>query len=169
MSDTGADYSGLEVSLGFTGNYPLRMDSAQRVPIPARFKEVLEKTYVAAANQVVLMPDSGKVKILPVPVWQNVKKQLESLPSLDPKSNQLRTYVFGNLAICGLDAQNRIRLTPGLCELARLQKEVVVVGQQDCMEIWDAVMWKEFTAATAENLSSLYSEVFNTQRATSGS
>jgi MraZ protein len=61
--------------------------------------------------------------------------------------------------------QNRIRLTPSLCELAELQKEVVVVGQQDRMEIWDAGKWKEFNAGTAKNFKSVMADVFRNRQA----
>lgn len=149
-----------EMTLGFTGNYPLRLDSTQRVAVPAKFREVLEKVYGSASSQVVVLPDMGKVRVLPLPVWEKMKKQLEALPEFDPASNELRTYIFGNMAVCGLDAQSRIRLTPGLCEIANLKKEVVVVGQQDRMEIWDAERWKEFNTSTSRNLREVMAEVF---------
>jgi MraZ protein len=155
----------VEVSLGFTGNFPLRMDSGQRVAVPAKFKEVLDKKYGVAASQVVLVPDSGKVKVLPLPVWQSVQKKLEELSEFDPSADDYRTFIFGNMAVCQLDAQNRIRLTPSLCELAELQKEVVVVGQQDRMEIWDAGKWKEFNAGTAKNFKSVMADVFRNRQA----
>ncbi len=150
--------------LGFTGNYPLRMDSAQRVAVPAKFRETLDRVYGETGTQVVLLPDFGKVKVLPIPAWLAMKKQLEELSDFDPNSEDLRTYIFGNMSVCTLDAQNRIRLTPGLCEMAELQKEVVVVGKQDRMEIWDAVKWKEFNAATSKNLREVMGQVFRNRQ-----
>lgn len=145
---------------GFTGNFPLRMDSTQRVAIPARFKEVLEKEYGMTASHVVLVPDSGKVKVLPVPVWKRMQQQLDELSDFDPNADDYRTFVFGNMAVCQLDAQNRIRLTPSLCELAGLDKEVVVVGRRNMMEIWDAAKFKEFNDVTSKNFKTVRLEVF---------
>lgn len=157
--------STVELSLGFTGNFHLRMDKAQRVAVPARFKDVLDKSYGAAGSQVVLVPDSGKVKVLPLPVWKGVQARLEELSDLDPNADDYRTFIFGNMAVCQLDGQNRIRLTPSLCELAELATELVVVGQQDQMEIWDAGKWKEFNAGTAKNFRSVRAEVFRNRQA----
>jgi len=154
-----------EVSFGFTGNFPLRLDSAQRVAIPSKFKEVLDKKYGTTAAQVVLVPDSGKVKVLPIPVWESVQRKLEELSEFDPAADDYRTFIFGNMATCQLDAQNRVRLTPSLCELAELEKEVVVVGQQDRMEIWDAGKWKEFNASTAKNFKAVMADVFRNRQA----
>ena len=140
---TDSDVNDIEEASEFSGNFPLRMDSALRVAVPAKFRTVLDRVYEKTSSKVVLMPADGKIQVLPVPVWENMKKQLESLPEFDPDSDALRTFIFGNMAVCSLDAQNRIRLTPGLCGMAGLEKEVVVVGQQDKMEIWDAARWKE--------------------------
>lgn len=153
-----------ELALGFTGNFPLKLDSALRVAIPAKFKEVLDRRYGTSAAHVVLVPDSGKVKVLPLPVWERMQQKLEELSEFDPSSDDYRTFVFGNMAVCQLDAQNRVKLTPSLCELAELTKEAVVVGQQDRMEIWDAAKWKEFNAGTARNFKAVMSEVFRNRQ-----
>jgi MraZ protein len=165
MEENAPETTATEVSLGFTGNYPLRMDSAFRIAVPAKFKEVLDKKYGTAASQIVLVPDSGKVKILPLPIWQTVQRKLEELSEFDPSADDYRTFIFGNMTVCQLDAQNRVRLTPSLCELAEIQKEVVVVGQLDRMEIWDAAKWKEFNAGTARNFKAVMAEVFRNRQA----
>jgi len=161
MGETTIDATSMiEVSLGFTGNFTLKLDSAQRVAIPAKFKEVLDKKYGVTSGQVVLVPDSGKIKVLPLPVWQKLQTQLEELSAFDPNADDYKTFVFGNMAVCPLDAQNRIRLTPSLADLAELNKEVVFVGKQDQMEIWDTAKWKEFNANTAKNFKPMMAEVF---------
>jgi MraZ protein len=144
------------------------MDSALRIAIPAKFREALDRISGDQPSQVYLLPAMGKVKVLPLPAFQSVKQQLEQLSPFDPNSEDLQTYIFGNMANCVLDAQNRIRLTPGLCEMAGLEKEVVVVGKQDQMEIWDAVKWKEFNAATSKNLREVMAQVFRSRQTGAG-
>jgi MraZ protein len=156
-----------EVSLGFTGNYPLKLDSALRVAIPAKFKDVLEKQYGEESSQVVLIPDLAKIKVLPLPVWRRLQGKLNGLSDFDPNSEDYRTFIFGNMALCSLDAQNRVKLTPGLCGLAELEKEAVFVGRQDMMEIWSADKWREFTKATASNFRNVMAEVFRNSRSVS--
>lgn len=153
---------------GFMGNHPLRMDSAQRVAVPAKFREALDRMYGDTSSQVVLLPDDGKVKVLPMPVWDRLMKQLEELSDFDPASDDLRTFMFGNMVVCSLDAQNRIRLTPGLCEMAGLTKEVVVVGKNDRMEIWDAARWKEFNISTSRSLRDVMGQVFRNRQSGAG-
>lgn len=148
-----------EVALGFTGNFTLRMDAAQRIAIPAKFREVLDKVYGVSSGQVVLIPDNGKVKVLPLPVWHQMERELNQLPVLDTNADEYRTFLYGNMALCQLDTQHRVRLTPSLCALADLQKSVVVVGKRDQMEIWDEAKWNDFNANTAKNYKAMMAEV----------
>lgn len=148
----------VELSAGFNSNYSVKIDSALRVAIPAKFKEVLDKKYGTASSQVVLVPDNGKVKVLPVVVWQKMEAELNALPELDPVADKYRTFVFGNMSFCSLDTQNRIRLTPTLCRLAGLEKNVVFVGRQNQMEIWDAAKWDEFIMSAVAGLDEMKSQ-----------
>jgi MraZ protein len=45
-----------------------------------------------------------------------------------------------------LDSQGRVRIPPELAELARLDKDVVLLGVQDHMEVWAAERWKAYLA-----------------------
>lgn len=164
MGDTGDHTDDLEIGLGFTGNYPVKLDSGLRIAVPSKFREILDKKYAATAGQVFVIPGDGRLRVLPVPVWQKVQSQLEEISEFDPNGDELKTFIFGNLAICPLDAQNRIRLSPALCEMADLEKEVVVVGQQNQMELWNANKWKEFNVGTVKNLKAVMAEVFRNRQ-----
>ena len=53
-------------------------------------------------------------------------------------------------------------------DFSALEKEVVVVGKQDQMEIWDAAKWKEFNAATSKNLREVMAQVFRSRQTGAG-
>lgn len=159
MGETGDDNSGLGASLRFTGNFPVKLDSALRIAVPAKFREILDQKY-GSASELVVVPDSGKLKVLPMPVWHKLEEKLLELSEFDPSGDDLRAFIVGNMLQCPLDAQNRIRLTPALCEMAELEKELVVVGQLDRMELWSAAKWKEFNAGTVKNLKAVMADVF---------
>jgi MraZ protein len=164
MGNQTPDINPAEISLGFLGNYPLRLDSAQRVAVPAKFREVLDRKYGDTASQVVLVPDQDKIRVLPLPVWQRLQEQLNGLSAFEPNAEDYRTFVFGNMALCQLDSQSRVRLTPSLCELAQLDKEVVFVGKQDGMEIWSAENWKAFNQKQAKGFRATMQEMFRSSR-----
>ena len=151
MEEQTPDTGKYEVVFGFTGNHPLKLDSALRVAVPSKFKEVLETLYSTCSSRVRVVPARDCLEVYPEPEWVKMQQHLNSLPPFDPDSRRIKTYKFGNMKHCGLDAQNRIQLTPGLCKLVDLKKDVVVAGQQDHMQIWDAEKWNLFNSDVRDN------------------
>ncbi|HTN75648.1 MAG TPA: division/cell wall cluster transcriptional repressor MraZ, partial [Pirellulaceae bacterium] len=43
-----------------------------------------------------------------------------------------------------IDSQGRIRIPSELADLARLGKEIMLLGVRDHMEIWDKTRWDEY-------------------------
>lgn len=127
------------------GNFRQKLDDANRVPIPAKFKEVLDKKFGDTSSHVVLFPELGKIKVYPVPVWQKREEsEVDSLPSVGEASDDFRSFVYGFMTLSPLDGQNRVKLSPGQCELAGIDKEVVFVGKRHEMEIWSLAKWEAF-------------------------
>ena len=157
----GQDHNGhIELDGDFSGSVPVKADSALRVTVPARFKQILDAKCGDGPAVVVLLPAPGKVRVLPWPAWLKEKQQIDSLPAMDPNARKLRNLVYGTKVECQLDAQNRIRLTPELARLAGISKDCVFVGSQHEMEIWDASSWAAFTTSSVGNLDDLYAAVF---------
>jgi MraZ protein len=137
-----------EMALGFSGNSALKLDSALRLAIPAKFKGVLDTRFSTCSSRVWVVPAQDYLEVYPEPVWQEMQAYLESLPPFDADARKMRTYKIGNAKHCTLDSQNRVQLTQSLCKLVNLKKEVVVVGQSDHMQIWDSARWNDFNKDT---------------------
>ena len=45
-----------------------------------------------------------------------------------------------------LDGQGRVRIPPELAQLAKLEKDVVLLGVQDHLELWAAPRWQAYVA-----------------------
>lgn len=144
--------SSAELAFGFIGNIPLKLDSAQRVQIPSKFKDVLDKRFGSSGGQFVAIPFGQRIKLVPIEVWSKVQPQLESMGTLNAKGGKARALIIGNMIVVGLDGQNRVKLTPRLCERVGLTKEIVLVGICDQLEIWDAAAWDKFNDEGSENL-----------------
>ena len=146
MEEQAPETGKYEVVFGFTGNQPLKLDSALRVAVPAKFKEVLDTLYSTCSSRVWVVPAQDCLEVYPEPEWMKVQQHLNGLDPFNPNARRLKAYKFGNMKHCGLDSQNRIQLTPGLCKLVDLKKDVVVAGQQNHMQIWDAEKWDLFNS-----------------------
>ena len=78
--------------------------------------------------------------------------------SLDPLSHEARVmqrYFFAQASPDTPDKQGRITLPTALLASAKLEREVVVAGVYDHVEIWDRATWRaqlEEVEGSAENV-----------------
>ena len=121
----------------FTGEYAYSLDSKGRVNIPAKFRQALsednENTFVIARGM------DPCIWVYPLAQWKEIETNLRSLSSL---SKIHRTFVRNTARYASpstYDKQGRITLTPSLIEYAGLEKNALIIGMVNKMEIWNPV------------------------------
>jgi MraZ protein len=123
----------------FRGVNQLNLDSKGRLAVPTRYREVLARL---CNNQMVVTVDRDNCLLLyPLPEWEEIEQKLVKLPSFNKQARRLQRLLVGHATECELDGAGRILLPPPLREFASLQKEVVLIGQGNKFEIWDAQTW----------------------------
>ena len=142
-----------ELAFGFTGNIALKLDTAQRVQVPARFKEVLDKRFGSSGGRVTVIPWGKRIVITPAEVWPKYQQEMEAMGGkFNSNAARVRSLIVGQMDVIGLDGQGRIKLTPRMCDKVGLTKEVVLVGVGEQMELWDAQAWDEFSAVDLDTV-----------------
>lgn len=124
----------------FRGITSLSLDAKGRMAIPSRYRERLVG---ADGTQVIVTLDHrGHCLLLyPFAEWEQIEQRLVRLPTLDETAYQIKHALLGHATECDLDAQGRI-LLPGIPrELARLDRQVALVGLGNKFEIWDENAW----------------------------
>jgi MraZ protein len=91
--------------------------------------------------------------------WTRLEAQLASLPAFSKPVKALTRLLASRAADCALDAQGRILLPPALRAAARLEKEAVVVGVLNRIEVWDPGSWDTFVHESERLLDDLTLEV----------
>jgi MraZ protein len=124
--------------LTFRGTFEHALDAKHRLTIPAKFRGAL-------ANGVVLAPSHEVEPGAPrtVAVWtpdaydEFTSSSLAGLNPFTPKARELKRFFFNASFDTELDSANRVMIPTPLLEYAGLQKEVVVTGSGECLEVWD--------------------------------
>ena len=119
----------------FRGNAPARIDDKGRLKVPNAFKSLLESKY---GRELFLTSLSGEhVRIYPMPVWLEIEEKLARMPSTHPSRLRFldRVNYFGQAA--ELDAQGRVLIPQRLREAATMNGEVDVLGQVNCLDVWN--------------------------------
>ena len=119
----------------FIGEYAYALDLKGRVNVPAKFRQALSKdnknTFIISRGM------DSCVWVYPLIEWQKIEADLRNLSSL---SNIHRTFVRNTARYASpstYDKQGRITLSPSLVEYASLEKDVLIIGMINKMEIWN--------------------------------
>ena len=141
----------------FIGEYAYSLDSKGRVNIPAKFRQSLsddnEGTFVIARSM------DSCVWVYPLIQWKDIESNLRNLSSLS-KIN--RTFVRNTARYASpstYDKQGRITLTPYLIDYAGLDKDVLIVGMVNKIEIWNPTRLDETDKQNLEIDPAAYDEL----------
>jgi MraZ protein len=123
------------------GSSLAKLDEKGRLKLPAAFRAVLEPKFGSDFYVTSLRGDS--VRIYPMDVWLRVEERMARASSLNPSVMRFKNAVnyFGQSS--PMDAQGRILVHPLLRERADVRGEVVVLGQQDFLEVWNRGAFEE--------------------------
>lgn len=124
----------------FRGAQAINLDKKGRMIIPTRYRpELLEKNQ----GNLVCTVDIRQPCLLLYPLneWEIVEQKLLNLSNFDPIQRSLQRVMLGYATECELDKIGRILLSAPLRQHAKLEKNIMLVGQLNKFEIWDATQW----------------------------
>jgi len=128
--------------MAFRGHYEHALDAKHRLSIPARFR-------ASFADGLVLAKDSDHC----VAAWsptaheQTVERALTGKNPLGSEYKKIQRFFQSNSFDIELDSSGRVTLPPPLLVHAGIDREVVVAGVGDHLEVWGRDRWQEEQAA----------------------
>lgn len=129
----------------FMGEYRHNADTKGRIIIPARFREGLGESIIATKGL------DGCITIYTLNQWQIILENLSKLPTTKRESRMYIHMLTAKAAQCEFDSQGRVLIPSPLMEDAEIQKEVVVIGVADHVEIWSKDRWDNYYKIASEN------------------
>jgi len=138
------------------GSNSAKVDDKGRLKVPANFRSVIEPHYGNEFFVTSLFGDS--VRIYPMKVYAELEERLIRSSSVGPAVSKFRNALnyFGQGAV--MDQQGRILIHPLLRTRADINGEVVVLGQQNFLEVWNRTAFEkklELDPLTDEDLKQL--------------
>ena len=137
------------------GQYTHNIDEKNRLIMPQKLREALGEEFI------VTLGIDGCLFVMSVDEWSSFKERMRSQPMV--KTRDLQRYFFGNATLVQPDKQGRILIAPHLKQAAALTKEVVIVGADNRVELWNADRWTQWTDAKedfmGENIASLMEDI----------
>ena len=94
--------------------------------------------------------------------WAGVVSKLKALPFTKKDARNFNRMFLSGAIFSSFDKQGRIKLSMPLKEYAFLEKECVVIGVNDRLEIWAKEKWDKFLENSKEEYSLLAESLFET-------
>ena len=152
----GAKVAGLirkKVNSLLTGEFNHSIDPKGRLIIPSKFREILGEDFVITKGL------DGCLFLYPNNEWKIFEDKLRTLPLTNKNARTFTRFFLGSAVDGGLDKQGRVLISAALREFAGLEKDVVLVGVLDRVEIWDKAKWDENNAAVEEDMDEIASQM----------
>ena len=119
------------------GEYEHTLDDKNRLTLPAKFRRDFEDGCVVSRGL------DGCLSAWTREGWANYEKStLSTLNLLSREGRQLHRYFFSGATETAPDRQGRVVIPPALLSHAKLEREVVIAGANDHLEIWDRDAWR---------------------------
>jgi len=123
----------------FRSRYEHTIDEKGRLSFPMRFREVLRQY---ESEVLIVIPWDNHLRAYPLAEWEILENKLkagEGPPSEDLE--RLIRYFESESCECFLDKQGRVLLPQVLRTELGLQRDVVLIGMIDRVEIWNKDTW----------------------------
>ena len=120
----------------FLGEHLHSLDAKGRVILPARFREELSEAYVTSEID-------GCLALWPPDDFERRAHEMKERARGGPADRNVARVFFAGAQAATPDRQGRVALPGNLRQFANLDREVVVNGAFDHVEIWDAASWRE--------------------------
>jgi len=139
-----------------TGTYPRTLDDKGRLALPKRVREQLKEPPTLFVTP---GPDQSLWLYTEVDL-ERLAGRLDEAPATDAEARVFRRLYFAQTESVDLDKLGRLLIPERLSLFAALQKEVVLIGVRDHLELWDAGKWATFVNDNAARFDTVAERAF---------
>jgi MraZ protein len=146
----------------FRGLYTYSVDAKGRVSIPARLRKHFNPD---AKDTVVMTQGTSKcINVYPFDQWQVIENRLLKLNPFIPEHARFIRTISQYATEDVLDSQSRILIPQSLLTYAGIEKEVVILGVLEKIELWNPDTYKEYMEASDEPYEQFAAKVMANER-----
>lgn len=140
----------------FRGKFEYSIDDKGRVKIPPKFKnKIVEKN----SNTLILTVFDECIYAYTQNVWDELEKKALNLPLTNKSARRFKRMFFSSAQDVNIDKQGRLLIPQILREDVGIEKDVVVLGNLDHIEIWSKSKWYDEMKVLREDEEELSKEI----------
>jgi MraZ protein len=119
----------------FLGQYEHSVDEKGRLIVPAKYRESLGDNFIITFGL------DTCLFVYPLEEWKNLSEKMKLLPLGQRDARAFKRILFSRATDCTMDNQGRVIIMKYLRDYAQINKEIMVIGVLDRIEIWSKDVW----------------------------
>ena len=137
------------------GEFQHNIDAKGRIIIPAKLREDLGAKFVITRGL------DGCVFGYPLDNWEKIQEKLKQLPLAKKEARAFTRFFYSAAAEVDIDKQGRINVPSTLVDYANLEKECLVLGVSDRIEIWSKARWESVSSEIEESFEEIAEDMLD--------
>ncbi len=139
----------------FMGEFHHNIDEKGRLIIPSKFRNELGNKFIVTRGI------EKCLFVYSIDEWNNMIDKLKELPFTKKNARTFMRMIMSGATECELDNNGRINIPNPLVSYASLEKECVVIGVNERLEIWSNEKFDEFFNENIDNFDEISENLFN--------
>ena len=136
------------------GEFHHNLDAKGRIIVPAKLREDLGESIIITRG----IEDC--LFIYSEAEWTKVVSKLKTLPFTKKDARSFTRMFLSGATSAEFDKQGRVTVPSPLLTYASLEKECVVIGVNDRLEVWSLEKWNSFVEESRDDLSDWAESLF---------
>lgn len=137
----------------FIGEYHHTIDEKGRITIPSKIREELGDHFIVTRGM------DHCLFVYKEEEWNRIIANYKELPNTKDARNFMRFFLSG-ATIQEFDKQGRVNISSPLVSYASLEKECVIIGVNDRLEIWSKDNWQSLLVQNEDQFSEIADHLF---------
>ena len=119
------------------GEYEYKVDNKGRLPLPPKFRPEFKEGMVLARGM------EECIMVYKKSDFEKLAANYTAEKFANSKMRRLNRFTFGHAFDLEMDNQGRIALPASLKEYARIADAAIILGANNCIEIWSPQKWND--------------------------
>ena len=131
------------------GQYESRIGEKHQAGLPKKFREVLGDSLIITKgfeNCLIIVSEKN---------WKTLLEGTEGKPFTNRSTRELQRFLLGNATYVELDQKGRFVVPEYLRKFARIEEDIIFIGVQRFVEVWNKKDWDEHQEHLAKNIESI--------------
>lgn len=145
----------------FSSQYDCKLDAKGRMVLPAKIKAGLPES--SPGELMLRMGFEPSLILYPIMEYKRLFSKIGGLSDFNPEHRKLKRSFFSGITQVEIDGNGRINIPGAYLNYGKLEKEAIVIGMGNSIEIWNPKLYQEYMIKDQEEFSQLAQKYLDEQ------